>query len=119
MIDWHSHILPNMDDGSRDKEESAALLRMLAAQGIDTVIVTGTTTPNCIRATVFDSISLDYNTVVLEDCTSSVNEEVQRVNILGMKTIGAVIANAEDFLKETIDLPVTIETVRADIAKEK
>ena len=92
---------------------------ILRRQGIDTVIVTGTTTPNCIRATVFDSISLDYNTVVLEDCTSSVNEEVQRVNILGMKTIGAVIANAEDFLKETIDLPVTIEAVRADIAKEK
>ena len=92
---------------------------ILRRQGIDTVIVTGTTTPNCIRHTVFDSISLDYNTVVLDDCTSSVNEEVQRVNMLGMQTIGAVIANAEDFISETIDLPVTIEMVRADIAKEK
>lgn len=88
---------------------------ILRRKGIDTVIVTGTTTPNCIRATVFDSISLDYNTVVLEDCTSSVNEEVQSVNILGMQTIGAVIATAEDFLKEQIDLPVTIEMVRADL----
>lgn len=88
---------------------------ILRRQGIDTVVVTGTTTPNCIRATVFDSISLDYNTVVLADCTSSVNEEVQRVNLLGMQTIGAVIANAEDFIKEQIDLPVTIEMVREDI----
>ena len=35
-----------------------------------------------------------------------------------MQTIGAVIANAEDFLKETIDLPVTIEMVRQDIHNE-
>ena len=91
---------------------------VLRRRGIDTVVVTGTTTPNCIRATVFDSICLDYNTVVLDDCTSSVNEEVQRVNMLGMQTIGAVIANAEDFLRETIDLPVTIEMVRQDIHNE-
>ena len=85
---------------------------ILRRKGIDTIVVTGTTTPNCIRATVFDSISLDYNTVVLDDCTSSVNEEIQRVNMQGMQTIGAVIANAEDFLCEQIDLPVTIDMVR-------
>ena len=90
---------------------------ILRRKGIDTVIVTGTTTPNCIRATVFDSISLDYNTVVLDDCTSSVNEEVQRVNMLGMQSIGAVIATADDFIKEQIDLPVTVELVREDLNK--
>ena len=90
---------------------------ILRRKGIDTVVVTGTTTPNCIRATVFDSISLDYNTVVLDDCTSSVNEEVQRVNMLGMQSIGAVVATAEEFLKERIDLPVTIDMVRGDLCK--
>lgn len=90
---------------------------MLRRKGIDTVVVTGTTTPNCIRATVFDAISLDYNTVVLSDCTSSVTEEVQRVNLLGMQTIGAVITTAQEFIDEEIDLPVTIEMVREDIRK--
>ncbi|MBQ3009723.1 MAG: cysteine hydrolase [Oscillospiraceae bacterium] len=90
---------------------------ILRRKGIDTVIVTGTTTPNCIRATVFDAISLDYNTVVLDDCTSSVNEEVQRVNMLGMQSIGAVIATADDFIKEQIDLPVTVAMVREDLNK--
>lgn len=90
---------------------------LLRRKGIDTVVVTGTTTPNCIRATVFDAISLDYNTVVLEDCTSSVNEEVQRVNLLGMETIGAVVAKAEEFLQERVELSVTIEQVRADVNK--
>lgn len=88
---------------------------LLRRRGIDTVVVTGTTTPNCIRHTVFDSISLDYNTVVLDDCTSSVNDEVQRVNMQGMASIGAVIATAEEFLQESISLPVTIEGVRQDI----
>ncbi len=91
---------------------------ILRRKGIDTVVITGTTTPNCIRATVFDAISLDYNTVVLADCTSSVTDEVQRVNLLGMETIGAVIAKAQEFIAETIDLPVTIEMVRDCIRLE-
>lgn len=40
MIDWHSHILPKMDDGSKSVEESLELLSMLSAQGVDTVIAT-------------------------------------------------------------------------------
>ena len=40
MIDWHNHLLPNMDDGSRSVEESLAMLRAQAAQGITTVMAT-------------------------------------------------------------------------------
>ena len=40
MIDWHTHILPGMDDGSRDTAESLAMLEALASQGIRTVIAT-------------------------------------------------------------------------------
>ncbi len=40
MIDWHSHILPSMDDGSRDVQESIALLKSEKIQGVDTVIAT-------------------------------------------------------------------------------
>ena len=40
MIDFHSHILPKMDDGSRNVEESIAMLESLAKQGIDTVVAT-------------------------------------------------------------------------------
>ena len=39
MIDWHSHILPAVDDGSRDVKESIALLNLLNEQGVDTVIL--------------------------------------------------------------------------------
>lgn len=40
MIDWHSHILPGMDDGSHDAAESISLVNMQRSQGIDTVIAT-------------------------------------------------------------------------------
>ncbi len=40
MIDWHSHILPGMDDGSRDVTESISLINMQVSQGVSTVIAT-------------------------------------------------------------------------------
>ncbi len=40
MIDWHSHILPDMDDGSRNVAESLAMLDMQARQGVNTVVAT-------------------------------------------------------------------------------
>ena len=40
MIDWHSHILPGMDDGSKDVAESLAMLQMHSGQQVSTVIAT-------------------------------------------------------------------------------
>ncbi|MBQ7355250.1 MAG: hypothetical protein IJW62_07020 [Clostridia bacterium] len=40
MIDFHSHILPAVDDGSADIDESLALLELLSGQGVDTVVAT-------------------------------------------------------------------------------
>lgn len=40
MTDFHSHILPKIDDGSRSAEESILMLKALSAQGIDRVVAT-------------------------------------------------------------------------------
>lgn len=40
MIDFHAHILPKMDDGSKSAEESIAMLKMQAEQGIRCVVAT-------------------------------------------------------------------------------
>ncbi len=40
LTDFHSHILPKVDDGSSSIEESLALLRMEAEQGIERVVAT-------------------------------------------------------------------------------
>ncbi len=40
MIDLHSHILPGIDDGSRDLEMTRQLLEELTRQGVQTVVAT-------------------------------------------------------------------------------
>ena len=40
MIDFHSHVLPEIDDGSRSVDESIAMLRLGAQQGVREVILT-------------------------------------------------------------------------------
>lgn len=40
VIDFHAHILPKMDDGSKSSTESLAMLELLAAQGVKKVVAT-------------------------------------------------------------------------------
>lgn len=40
MVDFHTHILPSMDDGSQSIEQSAEMLRQMQKQGIKVVVAT-------------------------------------------------------------------------------
>ena len=40
MIDFHTHILPSVDDGSKSVAESLSMLCKMTEQGVDTVIAT-------------------------------------------------------------------------------
>lgn len=40
MVDFHTHILPGMDDGSKDVQQSLAMLHMERELGVDTVVLT-------------------------------------------------------------------------------
>ena len=68
---------------------------ILRRLGIRHLLLSGTTTPNCIRATCYDAICLDYAVAVLSDCTSSVSEEVQQSNLRDMAAVGAEILSSE------------------------
>lgn len=72
---------------------------MLRRLGVNTLLLTGTTTPNCIRTTCYDGISLDYNIVILTDCCSSNSEEIQQSNLRDMENIGAVLMTSEAFIQ--------------------
>lgn len=58
---------------------------------VRTVLLAGTTTPNCIRTTCYDAIALEYNAVILTDCCSSQTEEIQRANLADMARAGAIL----------------------------
>lgn len=64
---------------------------ILRRLGVDTVILAGTTTPNCVRSSCYDALSLDYDVIVLSDCTSSVTMQVQQANLDDMARIGTRI----------------------------
>ncbi len=40
MVDFHTHILPGIDDGSPDAKTSVEMLKMLRGQGVDKIIAT-------------------------------------------------------------------------------
>lgn len=40
LLDIHSHVLPGVDDGAKDLEESIELLKMMRQQGITHVLAT-------------------------------------------------------------------------------
>lgn len=40
MVDFHTHILPNIDDGAADSSVAAAILQTESEQGVDTVVFT-------------------------------------------------------------------------------
>jgi maleamate amidohydrolase len=44
------------------------LAAWLSARGVDTVLVAGCTTSGCVRASVIDSMSYNFRTVVVSDC---------------------------------------------------
>ena len=50
MIDWHSHILPGIDDGSADIEQSVTMAAALAAAGFTTVYCTPHLMRGCYEA---------------------------------------------------------------------
>ena len=52
--------------------------------GIDTVVVTGGSTSGCVRATVVDSLSRSFRTVVPEECVSDKHESPHFANLYDM-----------------------------------
>lgn len=83
--------------------------------GIGTVVLAGTTTPNCIRSTCYDALSLGYNVVLVEDCTSSRTQEVQDANIEDMRHIGACVIDCDEYcahgLANVEDVVARVENV--------
>lgn len=71
---------------------------ILRRMDIKTIILTGIQTPNCIRATAFDGISLDYEVIVISDATKSKSEEIQKSNLNDMKEVGIKIFKTEKLL---------------------
>ena len=72
---------------------------VLRRYGVINLVVSGTQIPNCVRATVYDAVSYEYNVTVIEDAISAKSEEVAKANIIDMKNIGVEFQTLEQFKK--------------------
>ena len=68
----------------------------LMAQGVDSVVVTGATTSGCVRASVVDSISYSYRTVVVTDCCGDRALEPHEANLFDMGQKYADLLTADE-----------------------
>lgn len=98
--------------------ECDLLLRRL---GVDHIVVTGVQTPNCIRGTVWDANSLDYEVTILTDGTGAKTDEVHQANLYDMKNIGIQLMTTEEFINSLPNVPREnhVEKIRKDIEEKK
>jgi len=72
------------------------LLDLLIAAGIDTVVITGGSTSNCVRATAIDSTSYNFRTIVARDGVFDRVRISHEVNLMDIdRQLGDVVMSAE------------------------
>lgn len=70
---------------------------LLRARGLGTLVLAGTTTPNCVRSTAYDGLARGFNVAVLRDATSSRSPEAQEANLADMEAAGIQLIHTDDF----------------------
>lgn len=70
---------------------------LLRRKGITRLVICGLQYPNCIRATVYDAVSLDYAVMLITDATAGETRAICEANIRDMKNIGVECLTLEEF----------------------
>ena len=90
MVDIHIHVIPGIDDGSDNIEESLSMLRIAAAQGVTSVVATP-------HSSAFD-FGYDQVLRAYADLQNAVSEQKIPVRVL----LGAEILCYESDMDEVI-----------------
>lgn len=94
MIDWHCHLLPGVDDGSKNLAESLAMGRILADAGFTEVCCT----PHCLHG-VYDNTP-----EIVQQTTAALQKAFQKEDIPLRLHPGMEYYLDEMFLKKLDDL---------------
>lgn len=94
---------------------------LLKRIGVGQIVITGVQTPNCIRCTVWDANSLDYEVIVLTDGTGAKTTEVHNANLSDMKNIGIELMTADELIKSLPIIPQENlrERIQAEIERKQ
>ncbi len=107
-------IVPDIAPAPRDiviqKEKPSAffgtpLASYLALLGCDSVIVTGTTTSGCVRATVCDAFSMNYRVTLVEDGCFDRFQSSHAINLFDMNAKMADVRPSSEVLSFLEEYP--------------
>lgn len=105
QIDAHKDIIVNKRMASAFFETN--LGSVFNFHGVDTVVVTGGSTSGCVRATVVDSLSRSYRTIVAEECVADKHESPHFANLYDMAVKYADVLSTDEVLSHIKALPDT------------
>lgn len=100
MIDWHCHILPNLDDGATSLDESIAMARILTSVGFTHVCCT----PHRLRG------MYDTAPAAMRDAVHSLQSVLQQQAIPLTLVSGMEYCLDEFFVEDFSSDPVTLGT---------
>lgn len=124
MDDIVAEIAPVASDIVLEKLKPSAffgtpLIGHLTDLGVDTVLVCGSTTGGCIRATVIDAFSYNFKVSVIDECTFDRGQASHAINLFDMNAKYADIVSAQetkDYFEQTpgdlYDRKIQFEAVR-------
>ena len=72
---------------------------------VDTLLVAGTTTSGCVRATVVDAFSYNFRVVVVEECVFDRGQASHKINLFDMQAKYADVVPLEAVLRYLSELP--------------
>ena len=96
-VDHKNDVIINKRMASAFHESN--LSSVLSFHGIDTVIVTGGSTSGCVRATVVDSLSRSFRTIVAEECVADKHESPHFANLYDMAIKYADVVPVADVIE--------------------
>ncbi len=97
MIDWHSHILPGIDDGPADMRQSLAMAAALAAVGFTTIYCTPHWMVGCYEA---------VNDLVLH-CLAAVQEQLD-ISGIPLKLLPGREYCLDEYLPAALENPLPL-----------
>jgi nicotinamidase-related amidase len=102
--DFVDQVAPQPGDILVPKQHASAffgtsLLSYLIDNDVRTVVVTGTTTSGCVRATVVDASSCGFRVVVPHDCVFDRSQTSHAVNLFDMHSKYADVVSAQEVIR--------------------
>ena len=76
--------------------------------GVDSLIIAGTTTSGCVRATVLDAFSYNYRLSVVEECCFDRGEASHKINLFDMNAKYADVVSLSEAKESIAGLPTGV-----------